>query len=258
MMDVRWSLITVTYNSASTLERFWQHTNLPDDVEWIVADNASSDASVGVARSLGARVARMRRNVGFGRANNTALTGAHGDYVCFVNPDVQIKVGDLSLLSTVLDREPRSLVAPQLMNEDGSLQPNGRGLPYFRNKIRHRLHPEYVSGEYLRFAGGSEEIEVAWLMGAVVAARRDWLIRLGPWDPRYFVYYEDHDLGLRNTAAGGTSRVVGSARWVHGWARETNALRVKPWLHELSSSIRFYSDYPQYLIRSVVRQGGTR
>lgn len=244
----RWTLITVTYNSAQVLDKYWRGNRPPADVEWIVADNASTDDSVSVARALGARVARVSRNVGFSRANNIAFEQARGEFVAFINPDVRPKFDDLMTLERALGVGRATIVGPQLTNEDGSLQPNGRGMPFLRDKIAHRLHPATVNGSYLRTADQGEDLDVAWLMGAAVAGRRDWLARLGPWDPRYFIYYEDHELGLRNASAGGVTRLVGEVRWIHGWARETNRLSLRPWLREFSSFIKFYSRHPRFLI----------
>ncbi|HEV7462286.1 MAG TPA: glycosyltransferase, partial [Solirubrobacteraceae bacterium] len=44
--------------------------------------------------------------------------------------------------------------------------------------------------------------EVGWVIAACLAARTDVLRRLGPFDPRAFLFYEDLDLCLRARAAG--------------------------------------------------------
>lgn len=51
---VRWTIITVTHNSARALREAWHGLGLPESVEWIVIDNASSDDSVQAAVELGA------------------------------------------------------------------------------------------------------------------------------------------------------------------------------------------------------------
>ncbi len=243
----RWTLITVTYNSAPALKKFWGRNPIPPHIEWIVADNASTDDSVDVARAMGARVVRITRNVGFSRANNIAFSRARGEFVAFLNPDVRAEFSDLVILERALSVGRATLVGPQLMNEDGTLQPNGRGFPFLLDKIAHRVHPPAVDGNYLRTVDQDQEVDVVCLMGAAVAGRRDWLARLGPWDPRYFIYYEDHELGLQNAATGGVTRLVGTVRWVHGWARETTRLSLRPWLREFSSFMKFYSRHPEFL-----------
>lgn len=242
-----WSLISVTYNSADKIRAFWGDYAPDPRVEWIVVDNASSDDSVGVARALGATVLPLEKNLGFGGANNRGFELSQGDYVAFVNPDVTVDTADLPSLEAVLRAHPRALIAPQLLNSDGSLQPNGRGLPYLMNKVLNRTVPERLVGDYLRFAEPGELTEVEWVMGAVVAGTRERLDLLGPWDERFFVYYEDSDIGLRNSRLGGTTLLSGDTRWIHGWARETTAPSYQAWKREIPSMLKFYSRYPRLL-----------
>lgn len=245
---VKWSLVTVAYNSASDLSVFWSgFQQYASDVEWIVVDNSSSDGSAAVAESLGAKVIRLESNRGFGGANNIGFSECAGSYIAFVNPDVTVDVSDLDALASHLDEFPNRLVSPQLVNPDGSVQPNGRGAPYLAYKILNRIRPSVVQDRYLLTAEGSEVVGCQWLMGAVVAGRREHLAQLGPWDTRYFVYYEDSDLGLRNERSGGDSAVLGSIRWVHGWARETTKASLSAWKREIPSMFKFYCRYPRLL-----------
>lgn len=242
----RWSLITVTYNNAETLRKFWERFQIPADVEWIVVDNYSTDESARVARELGARVLELRDNRGFGTANNIGFDVSEGTYVAFVNPDVSVDTSSLDVLGAIL-KEQDALVAPQLMNSDGSFQPNGRGWPYLAHKILNRISPDKVSEEYTKVSYDGSTVPVPWVIGAVVAGRRETLRRLGPWDKKFFLYYEDKDICLRARRLGVPTLLIGSVKWTHGWARETSSFRLQPWLHELASMRKFYSRYPRYL-----------
>lgn len=245
MGDVRWTLITVTYNSSEALRRFW-NGDLPADVEWVVVDNASQDGSAEVARSLGARVIALDVNLGFGGANNIGYRASDAPYVAFVNPDIAIDPESLSVLEASLTRED-GLVSPQLIYSDGSVQPGGRTLPSLSNKVINRLLRTDLTSDYFVIAQPGEERYVAWAIGAAVAAKRSTFELLGdggPWDELFFIYYEDSDIALRSWTKGLTVRVTGDARWTHGWARETKKLSLGPWKRELASMSRFYRRYP--------------
>lgn len=244
---MRWSLITVTYNSAADLARFWSSFVPGSDVEWIVVDNASDDGSADLAEEFGARVVRLNTNLGFGGANNVGFEEAAGEFVAFVNPDVAAKIQDLVQLESHLREHPTHLVSPQLTHPDGELQPNGRGMPYLAYKVINRLWPRLLEGSYILAASQDETLSCDWLMGAVVAGAKPHLATLGPWDTRFFVYYEDSDLGLRNKEQGGRSVVLGAIRWVHGWARETKTASASAWRREIPSLVKFYSRYPRLL-----------
>lgn len=248
-----WSLVTVTHNSAATLRECWAAAEV-GAAEWVVVDNASSDDSVEVARALGARVVPLARNLGFGAANNIGLTAVRRPWVAFVNPDVRIDEPDGLARLAALSRAHGALVAPQLLNPDGTEQPNARGLPYLASKLAHRglPIPGAETRDYAR-TGLTGPTYVAWSIGAAVAAPTEVFRRLGGWDERFFIYYEDHDLGLRAWAAGVPVLVDPQVRWMHQWQRATTRPDPKAWRHEARSAVRFYRRYPHLLVR---RSGG--
>ena len=243
-----WSVITVTYNSARVLERCWDAAERP--YEWIVVDNHSTDDSVAVARKLGARVIELPENVGFSRANNLAVAESDQPYLLFANPDLEVGADGLPALAAHLDRHG-GLVAPQLLNPDDTVQPNGRGFPYVTAKLGnrrlwpfHRLHANYrilVEPGQTRW--------VTWFIGAASAVRRDDLARIGGWSERFFIYYEDAEICLRAWRHGLPSAVLGDVRWVHHWARETNRLRWTPaHTNEIRAARIFYGMYPEFVL----------
>lgn len=244
-----WSLVTVTYNSEANIRKFWGNVALPRGCEWIVVDNASNDGTVEAVLALGGQVLELEANRGFAFANNVGFRASHGEHVAFVNPDVRVEQSGLDVLESVLSRTD-ALIAPQLLNEDGSPQPNGRGWPYLLTQVANRIRPSGVDGIYRIFASPEEtEKEVVWLTGAVIAGRRETLAALGPWDESYFLYYEDVDLCLRARNDNIPCIVAGDVTWVHGWARESADFRFTPWRRQLTSAARFYLRHPR-LIRA--------
>jgi N-acetylglucosaminyl-diphospho-decaprenol L-rhamnosyltransferase len=233
----KWTLVTVTYNNAETLRIHWENYR-KDFCEWIVVDNASSDDSVEVARRLGARVIETGFNGGFAVANNLGIHAANGQYIACVNPDVIVDFQSLDLISSLLDTEP-GLISPQLTNPDGSLQPNGRGMPTPISKVRNRIYPN-LNTTYRIFSREGEQVTVGWLTGAVVCASSATWAELGGWDERFFLYWEDTELCFRAWDKGISVRVDGSTKWVHSWARETINFKWKPWKRELTSALKFY------------------
>lgn len=238
-------MITVTFNSAATLREFWVNSTWTESIEWIVVDNASSDDSVAVAESLGARVIPLSENMGFSYANNVGAATSSSDVLLFANPDLRFNNSEIQPLAHRA-LACQGIVAPQLLNPDGSPQENGRGIPYIHRKLRHMFgsqHPQ--TDPYLIIAKPDEVVETLWVMGAALAIPRIVFESLGGWDDQFFIYYEDHDLGIRARRAGFPVTIDGSIRWVHGWARETSRTRsLSPWKHELASAFRFYIRFP--------------
>lgn len=245
--------MTVTFNSRTALVDHWEQP--PTGVRWVVVDNDSSDDTLQVAESLGAEVVRLEANIGFSAANNRGLALATSEYVAFVNPDVTVDWGTLDQLADDIERQG-ALIAPMLKNPNGSLQPNARGLPYLVDKLAHRglrlpghrldlYTPEMTDGLNA----------VAWVMGAALCGSRRTLNQLGGWNDVFFIYYEDHEIGLRAWTRGVPVLVDSRAGWVHGWARATKKFDLAAWKCEVASAFKFYKRYPELLS---VRRGSVQ
>lgn len=246
-VPVSWTLITVAFNNAEKLRRYWANS-IPSDVEWIVVDNGSTDDSVAAAKELGAaQVIEAGKNLGFSAANNLGFREAHGSYVAFVNPDVTVNFEDLPFLAARIDHHG-GLASPQLVNDDNSLQPNGRGMPLLIHKVFNRITDgEGLKDKYLLYADRSQERNVFWLIGAVVAGRAETIAKIEGWNERFFLYYEDKDISIRAWRNQIPVVLCGQFQWTHGWARDTTKLEWAPWAREISSLLRFYSLYPEFV-----------
>jgi len=95
------------------------------DYEVIIADDASQpDQSEILARVRGATYIRNEKNLGFLRNCNTAARSARGDYLLFLNSDVQLLPGALAAL--VASFEPQvGIVGPKIVYPSGHLQEAG-------------------------------------------------------------------------------------------------------------------------------------
>ncbi len=245
-MDVAadWTVITVTFDSRDDLLANWPADPRSRNFRWIVVDNGSTDGTVDLARVRADLVIANEDNRGFSAGNNCALPHVTTRFVAFANPDVRIDQSAWGELTRVAS-STGGLVAPQLVNPDGSLQPNARGLPYLSSKILNRLSPRGArSAGYVAPQQLAEPTYCAWVMGAAVGGRTELLRELGGWDERYFLYYEDHDLGLRAWRCGYPVVIAPAARWTHGWARATASANMRAWGWELRSMRQFYFTYP--------------
>lgn len=242
-----WTFITVTYNSVVQLRESWEGVDLGEH-RWIVVDNNSSDGSAELAEELGAEVIRRTENLGFSSSNNLGLEHATSDWIAFVNPDLTPRLDSLTRIANLADRHS-ALVAPQLVNQDGSLQPNARGFPTPVQKIVNRGIPlPFVKSRRYTQTNFVEPTFIAWAMGAALCGRRELFESIGGWDSRYFIYYEDHDIGLRSWTVGHPVILDPASKWVHSWQRETTGFRFSPWRRELRSAARFYRRYPEFLL----------
>ncbi len=95
--------------------------------EVIVADDASTDETAEIIRSIAnIRYTRSKTNLGFLRNCNRALAEVNGDYVLYLNNDVQVTAGWLgALLATFNSHKNVGAVGPRFVYPSGHLQEAG-------------------------------------------------------------------------------------------------------------------------------------
>jgi N-acetylglucosaminyl-diphospho-decaprenol L-rhamnosyltransferase len=190
-------------------------------VERVVVDNASGDGTPALVTRLapGARLIVNDANRGFAAAVNQAARTARGRHLLLLNPDARPLPGCVSRLAAELDGRPEAALAgPQLVGPDGADLPSAWPAPglltlAYDALLLHNLMPR----SRLRLVTASDEdpLDVECLSGACLLVRRTAFESLGGLDERFFIYYEDTDLGVRARAVGHRLRLVPAARAVH-------------------------------------------
>ncbi|MEH3147148.1 MAG: glycosyltransferase family 2 protein [Methylobacterium frigidaeris] len=178
-----------------------------EHVPAIVVDNASRDGSAALAESAGARVLRLPRNQGYGRANNAGVRAAAGaGHVLILNPDVTLRPGAADALLAAAARYPEAgLYAPRIVEPDGRFFFQARSLlaPYLTNPGGRLVPPE-------------GDACAPFLSGACLMIRRELFLDLGGFDDEIFLFYEDDDLCRRIADAGLALVHVHAAEALHG------------------------------------------
>jgi GT2 family glycosyltransferase len=168
------TIITPVWNMANLTAQFLYGNNIhyPDDpdVQWIIIDNGSIDATPAILEYwkniIGDRLVILKNetNMGFSVACNQGAARAEGDTLLFLNNDVLIKGDYLTPLEKALTHNPNSLVGPQLANFD-------TGWNVFGDKL------------------------ISYLIGWCLAMPKKIFNALGGFDERFSpAYYEDIDL----------------------------------------------------------------
>lgn len=180
------------------------------EVEVIVVDNphpTRTDRSF-VELSLfttGVRVVRAESNVGFGGGCELGALFATAPVLVFLNPDVTVAAGWLEALTDTLRSESMpSIVAPVLVNTDGTVQEVGQTIDHLGETT------PCLTASAERFVRVDYSSAACWVM------TRDEHERVGGFDPDYHpAYFEDVDLALRARSMGGTCVVDTSVEVVH-------------------------------------------
>jgi N-acetylglucosaminyl-diphospho-decaprenol L-rhamnosyltransferase len=225
------TVVTVTYSPGEALTTFLDSleraTAAP--VEVVLADNGSDDGSVEIAaKRPGVRIVPTGGNVGYGRAVNVGVGASTGELVVIANPDVIWEPDSLDELVAAAQRWPGAgSIGPMIKTPSGAVYPSARALPSLGRGIGHALCGWWWpsnpwTAAYRRERGELAEGPTDWLSGSCMLVRRAAFDAVAGFDPAYFMYFEDVDLGERLGKAGWQNVYVPSAVVVHTGGHATS------------------------------------
>lgn len=172
---------------------------------------------------------------GFAANHNQAFVHACGQYFCVMNPDIRLDDNPFPALLACLQDSSVGVAAPVVLGESGEMEDSARRFPtpfrifckafggcrgsdYVVKDVP--IHPDWVGGMFMLFPRGIFE-------------------RLGGFDQRYFLYYEDVDLCARLRLMGYEAAVCPQARVIHHAQRSSHRnFRYLRW--HLRSMTRFF------------------
>lgn len=251
------SVIIVSYNTKDltlqTLESVVKDVEdsktLFGSSEIIVVDNQSKDGSPQALIRFVAKtkkqtknqvpifLLRNRSNKGFGAANNQGIEKASGKFLLFLNPDTIVQQGALeklvmsffenkdSLDEAVISHSHNQLdrlgiVAATLINEDGTLQPQGgdfpnlislfcqmsllddlpiigRFLPSIQHTGRRAIEHLTPNSQSTPTSQSRDLILKNWVAATAMMVKREVIDEVGNFDENIFMYAEDVELCMR-------------------------------------------------------------
>lgn len=216
-------VVVVNWNSVDYLPRCLdalEASGLP--VTLTVVDNASTDGSLAyLATRSGVRVLPLDHNAGYAEAANLGIRQGSARYAFVMNPDLLVEPSHLVVLRNRLDSDAEIGAAQgKLLRIDRATFVNGGAPPAaVLDSAGHRIRRTRSVVD--RGQGQPDgppfdrEASVFSACGAGLFLRRDMLHDLapeGPWfDPEFFAYKEDVDLGWRARLHGWDIRYVPEA-----------------------------------------------
>ena len=262
-MDV--SYVIVSYNGREFLRRclasLYEHTR---DVEFevVVVDNASLDGTPEMVVEEFPQVTLVRRpnNAGFAHGVNEGLERAQGDAFLLVNPDTQFNQNVvLPLLAYQRDHPDIGILAPRLLDADGTLQLSCRAFPGFNTALFNRYSlltrlfgNNRFSRRYLMTDFDHTEVaDVEWASAACWLLSRRAYERVGPLDEGYFWSIEDVDYCQRVHRAGLRIVYFPQVSLVHDIGRSSDTLRNRTIIERHRGMWRYYRSYlrPEGVVR---------
>jgi N-acetylglucosaminyl-diphospho-decaprenol L-rhamnosyltransferase len=223
-------IVIVNWNTGPYLRECLESIVLADRPDVSIArvtvvDNASSDDSASGLEDLllPLELIRNRRNVGFAAACNQGAAGSTADYLLFLNPDTRLFEDTLAAVTRFMDGERSrgiGICGAQVLDGGGAPTISCSRFPTLRvlfGKMTglHRVLPQVFPAHHLAPAEIEESRRVDQVIGAFFLVRRELFTRLGGFDARYFIYFEDVDFALRAHREGALTYFLREATVLH-------------------------------------------
>ena len=189
------SIITVTYNSGKTLEKFLYSVlkNMTKYDELVLVDNNSKDITQEILRSINlenVKVILNSENLGYSKGINIGIKNSKNPFLIFLNPDIEVTKGWIETLTKHLLDSSVGAVGP-LSTYTMSNQFVGKYLDEFEelsfDEIAEKLREKYEG----------KSISTKLLIGFCLATRKDVLDDVGYLDEDLFLGNDDLEFSWR-------------------------------------------------------------
>jgi len=222
----------VTFNNMSTIEaalRTVREQTRGVPFHLYVIDNSSKDGTANYVKSIDplAEVLTIPWNVGFGAGHNLVLPRLTSKYHVIINPDIELSEDAITNMALYMDEHPDvvmlspRIVFPGTLEDQilGKRNPNPRYL--IASRLRRGKRAREILAEYAMLEQDmTEPFEIENATGCFMVIRTETLKKIGGFDERYFLYFEDCDI-TRALAKEGRVLYYPHAVVEHVWKRES-------------------------------------
>ena len=209
-------------------EDFDKKTNY-SNYEIILVDNASSDGSVEYVKSLDLDITIIenKENLSFSKANNDAVNIANGEYILFLNNDIEPTFGWLNeMMGTILYNENIGAVGAKLIFpyfEEVEKQKKSFSIQHYGGVFREQVCDQFDYAARHQYKFSKNIFDEKFLnnkkciiaTAAVFLIKKDTFLKLNKFDENYWYGFEDVDLNLKLYENGYDVVVASSALLLH-------------------------------------------
>lgn len=145
-------------------------------------------------------------NVGYGKGHNQCLNECC--YHVILNPDLEVAPDALKIAIKFMEQNPScGLLTPFATWDDGKVQRLCKSYPTVFDLLLRGFAPDFVKNIFkcrlakYEMANQLNEQDIYWdppiVSGCFMLFRTEVLKKIGGFDPRFFLYFEDFDISLR-------------------------------------------------------------
>lgn len=203
------------------------------DYEIILVDNDSRDGTVEAVMNSFPQVVIIESgsNLGFAGGCNLGSRYASGKYLLFLNTDTILIENSIKVMFDFMEGNPEyGVIGVVLVDKDdnfvqswGDFFPVKVGIteyilkPFLPRSLKNKF--SFKGKKYKDFVrdffGSQRVVRVDYIIGADMFIRRDIFEKVGGFDDRFFMYFEEADLQIRVLRSGYKIGLLGETRIIH-------------------------------------------
>ena len=196
-------------------------------------------------------------NLGFSKANNQGAKIAKGEYLLFLNSDMELVDNSLvNMINYLQEHQNIGIIGPKFLNPDltpqASVFPPQTPINAFKEFW---LNQKDSYSKYL--PNTNQPIKVDYISGGCLAIKKDFFKKIGQWNEKYFFYFEDMDLCRQVKQFGKDIYFYPKCQVIHrhGASGKHLADSQNQWRRLIPSSIKFHGFLKHYFINFIIWSG---
>jgi GT2 family glycosyltransferase len=194
------------------------------------------------------------KNIGFGAAINLGAKKAKGKYLFFLNPDCEIISQNIECVIRELEENPKTgVIGSQLIGNDGQIQEWSAGAEItIINLIRNNIG---LSGSR-KIWRKKNKAKASWVAGTALFIKKELFDKIGGFDEKFFMYFEDADLCKRARNYGSEIYYLPEFKVRHfgGGSYESKKVQKENYYNSQEQYFKKYYGIPGYLIVKTLRK----
>jgi len=251
---LNWNTPKLTSSCVSSIYKYLK--NYP--FRLVIVDNGSTDNSVAVFKKLQLKYPNFHlvvsnTNKGFSAGNNLARQYFNTKYLVFLNSDISLIDDSITqAISYLKQHQHIGLIAPKLILADGSTQNSVFPPQTLINAIKHYW---FGKKSFSPYSPLSNQPTPVWAVaGAAIIIKSALFKKIGMWNEKYFIYFEDLDLcrSLRKI----NKKIVYFPKTkllhMHGQSGKKIATLPNQWKRLIPSSIKYHGIIKHYILFMIV------
>lgn len=255
-------IVIVNWNSGSYLRKciasIFVKNNEPYISKVIIIDNNSGDSSAtSLINDNKIELIRNQKNLGFAKACNQGFGLCKSNFVLLLNPDAQLFENTLAGCVAFMNKNNSiDILGCSLLNDAGIPTKSCSRFPtplhfFYDASGLSKIAPKiFTPATLMTDWDHSQSRQVDQVMGAFMFMRKEVFDKIGYFDERFFVYYEELDFSLRLAKAGGISYFNADIKAIHSGEGTTTSVKAFRLFLSLQSRLKYakkHFSWPGYL-----------